>query len=742
MKDESRMQISTTMTRIRTHRFMFSRALFVLLLRCAFVVTASRDPDSLLHAFGEMKTQKVPSPRVRSLTRRLQDDKNNDKNNVATVATSAPTVVATKIPAPSMASSVRETPSPTIDKVVTSAPTLVPAKIPAPSMAPSVKEIPSQTPQQTPNSTTDNVFTSAPTLVPAKIPAPSMAPSVKEIPSQTPQQTPNSTTDNVFTSAPTLVPTKISAPSMAPSVKEIPNQTPQPTPNSTADNVVTSAPTLVPTKISAPSMEPSVKETPNPTLNPTTYPTLNPTTNPTSNPTVEETEVSPTSSPWPTPAPTFSLVENSVGNLVMEMSISEPTVSAADVNEGRANTLLNGVLAGMLEIQCRIHYIMVLDDSLDATRACPETFEQRALQAVGDGSKDDFPVVWTMSRVFAEDYQDEKGDTLMYWTVAFPVLDIGKEYTQWAVEKSNTTDEKVVNGTALEGMYEDSYYALQKYIQRGYMEKKLSSTATAVADPSNDDEEAAPAPGAYPSEQLDPHPLHPMRVAGMIVLVVTLVCTFVLVKLSARRKKERERDSAIAKINKGGLVTEEGLNLMLDVGRRASEKAGLTSTEIEVVLMPQGQQHEASDASTKENPLDSEEQSRRLPMPGYLNHSKSSSLQTGDATPDAKEGAVLKAAKDSTKDPATDVNKTYSFLSIFGSHDDDSETDEVILPDDPHGLEETLGQTIAGFVSMFSASSESRASSSVADYSNAPGSQANSPHRKSNSSKEDIEFTT
>jgi len=388
--------------------------------------------------------------------------------------------------------------------------------------------------------------------------------------------------------------------------------------------------------------------------------------------------------------------------LVMEMSLSDPTVTAADVNEGRANTLVDAVLAGMLEIHCRIHYIMVLEDSVDGARACQQ---QRALQKLSDSSKDDFPVVWIMARVYVEDYQDEMGETLMYWTVAFPVLKIGDAYTNWAVGQGKSVeDEAGVNETALNGMYEDSYYALQRYIQRGYMNNQLPETAKAVADP---DEVADPAPaaGAYPSEQLNPHPLHPMRVAGMIVLVVTLVSTFLLVKLSARRKKEREMDSAIAEINKGGLVTEEGLDLMLDVGRRESEKAGLSSTEIEVVL--NGQQHEAEEK-------DSEEPNLMLPMPGYLGKSMPSSPKGADETDGAaKKESVLRAAKGTTSRAAasTDANKPYSFLSMFGSNEEDSEPeDHEVLPpsrnDVEAGTHERCTSPIAGFMNMFSFSQD------------------------------------
>lgn len=475
------------------------------------------------------------------------------------------------------------------------------------------------------------------------------------------------------------------------------------------DKDATPVPSALPSLSPAPTPSPTIQETL------TAYPTITPWPTVTPYPT---TSPYPTITPYPTVEPTFSTVGDSVGNLVMELSVSDPTVTAADVSEGRANTLLDGVLAGLLEVQCRIHYIMVLDNSVDGTRACPDASSSRALQPVSEASRDDYPVVWTMSRVNVEDYQDEKGNALLYWQVAFPVLEIGAAYSNWAVgQGAKATEEEEVSDTALNGMYEDAYYATQKYIQRGYMDQQLPETATAVADPSAT---PVPAPGAVPSEQLDPHPLHPMRVAGIILLLVTVLSTFILVKLSARRKKERDLDNAIAKINKGGLVTEEGLDLMLDVGRKESEKAGMTSTEIEVVLLATGQQQQEEADTTKDSSAsDGEEQNRMLPMPGYLNDTSMSSSAPGIGVVEgSKEGAVLQAAKDS----ASDVNKTYSFLSIFGSHDEDSEPeDHVVLP--PHGPndgvevdlqeDEPLRQTIAGFMSMFSGSTGDSSPSSV-----------------------------
>ena len=111
------------------------------------------------------------------------------------------------------------------------------------------------------------------------------------------------------------------------------------------------------------------------------------------------------------------------------------------------------------------------------------------------------------------------------------------------------------------------------------MDRKLPDTATSYAvdqevDDSNDDWRYS----GVNKDPIDPATFHALRVTGMALLLVTIFLSFVLVKISSRRKEERELDIAEAKMERGGLVTEEGLDLMLDIGRRESYKVGLSAS--------------------------------------------------------------------------------------------------------------------------------------------------------------------
>jgi hypothetical protein len=168
---------------------------------------------------------------------------------------------------------------------------------------------------------------------------------------------------------------------------------------------------------------------------------------------------------------------------------------------------------------------------------------------------------------------------------------------------------------------------------------------------------------------------------------------------------------------------------MLDVGRRESERAGILSTGIEVAPRSLGghqPQGKSNAGSTKENSSDREDQNRMLPLPGYLNNPSSHAAVIGGGTDISKEHAVVQAAKESTGSDANsleDVNRMYSFLSIFGNNEEDSETDDVVLS--PHGpsddeddaVQHPDGEVISNFMTMFSKSSDSHES-------NAAGSQA------------------
>lgn len=105
------------------------------------------------------------------------------------------------------------------------------------------------------------------------------------------------------------------------------------------------------------------------------------------------------------------------------------------------------------------------------------------------------------------------------------------------------------------------------------MDRKLPDTAKSYAvdqevDVSNDDWRYS----GVNKDPIDPATFHALRVTGMALLLVTIFLSFVLVKISSRRKEEREFDIAEAKVERGGLVTRDR--------RRTGSHAGHWETRI------------------------------------------------------------------------------------------------------------------------------------------------------------------
>ena len=317
------------------------------------------------------------------------------------------------------------------------------------------------------------------------------------------------------------------------------------------DKNATPSPTIVPTIIATPS----------PTIVPTSVPiaTPSPTIVPTNVPITTDAPSSPSTDDNGDVAP----VAPPVGNLTLRLYVVDDTTSASDVNEGRASDLWNGVLAGLLEVQCKSGFVMVVEQTVEGTNACATADPTRRIL-----QREDDSVIWASAQVSV--YDDEEGEQqYMDWTVVYSVLQSGANY----LEDSNSQD------GALVAMEADAMKALSGYIQDGSMDKNLPDTAKSYAVEPEEDADADNDDDRYSGEvkePIDPADFHALRVAGMALLVVTVALSFVLVKIASRRKDERKLERAVTKLELGGLVTEEGLDLMLDIGRRESYKVGLS----------------------------------------------------------------------------------------------------------------------------------------------------------------------
>ena len=174
------------------------------------------------------------------------------------------------------------------------------------------------------------------------------------------------------------------------------------------------------------------------------------------------------------------------------------------------------------------------------------------------------------------------------WELTFPILAVGTKYEQEAffavIEKDGNVNSANIWRQAAEYMERDGQLALDSWIDGGRFDtllrnhghdnvvassivgledvtfpKALHSLAFSVAGDN--------ATKGY-TEPLNPDPFHPLRIAGIALLLFTIIFTTLMSYIASVRKRDRETEEALIKTNKGGLTTEDGLNQMLDAGTK------------------------------------------------------------------------------------------------------------------------------------------------------------------------------
>jgi hypothetical protein len=327
----------------------------------------------------------------------------------------------------------------------------------------------------------------------------------------------------------------------------------------------------------------------------------------------------------------------------MRLYVVDDTTSASSVNEGRSSDLLHGVTAGLLEVECQVGLNMVLEKNVDGTSVC-DSARRRRLQ------REDDSVAWSHARVTVADKETKNGVKYMDWTVVFSVLQIGAYYGN-----VSSADE------ALLAIQAETGTALVEYIQGGFMDTKLPDAAMSYATDQDIEDDAG-----YFSDYLDAHPFHALRMTGVGLFFVTLLLTFILFKISSGRKLERETDAALAKNKLGGLVTEEGLDLMLDTGRQESLEVGLRNQSLtEQMLVASRSNIQANgngnrDGNYDDNDYDYDEDDKvgLWYLPTVLSPSKKN-------TPQAKPIADKEGHEDAGLDPCdSNLNIAQSFEDL------------------------------------------------------------------------------
>mmetsp|Transcript_15325 Transcript_15325/g.33328 ORF Transcript_15325/g.33328 Transcript_15325/m.33328 type:complete len:377 (-) Transcript_15325:56-1186(-) len=172
------------------------------------------------------------------------------------------------------------------------------------------------------------------------------------------------------------------------------------------------------------------------------------------------------------------------------------------------------------------------------------------------------------------------------WELTFPILAVGTKYEREAffavIEKDGNVDSANVWRQAAEYMERDGQLALDSWIDSGRFDTLLRNdghdnvVASSIVGLEDITFQNALRPLAVSAagdnategytEPLNPALFHPLRIAGIALLLFTIIVATLMAYIAAVRKRDREAEEALIKTSKGGLTTEEGLNRMLDAG--------------------------------------------------------------------------------------------------------------------------------------------------------------------------------
>jgi len=154
------------------------------------------------------------------------------------------------------------------------------------------------------------------------------------------------------------------------------------------------------------------------------------------------------------------------------------------------------------------------------------------------------------------------------WTIQYPVMSVGQVYIETAMINSGSrplVEDELLTESVLV-MERVGQLALMVGISSGQMDSMLpNGTLTSVVK--MEEETFLTDTQVESTQALNPPAMNALRVAGIVIFVSMFVLSTVLVRLARRRKKERESDDQFKEFANGGLVTEEGLNYILDIGR-------------------------------------------------------------------------------------------------------------------------------------------------------------------------------
>ena len=212
------------------------------------------------------------------------------------------------------------------------------------------------------------------------------------------------------------------------------------------------------------------------------------------------------------------------------------------------------------------------------------------------------------------------------WTVTWPVIRLSMNYleTAWLVKaemkEEGVTDKEIFAlGTQLFGEEMESYLndninlkVLDVLLADLLDEPVMASMVGSELDTFQDSHlisEGNEHHGMHPVEVegVDADPLHPLRIAGIIMFLVTLKVILMLAYLSRRRKKAREEEWKRLNIGEGMLHSPDGVDEML-------QKTGNTMV-VNVNVVPANKSIRSIDDTDDHSSSDDE---RKIPLPATM----------------------------------------------------------------------------------------------------------------------------
>lgn len=253
-----------------------------------------------------------------------------------------------------------------------------------------------------------------------------------------------------------------------------------------------------------------------------------------------------------------------MGFVNLTFSLLADDVTAASVRRGQNQTVVTKITNALLYVLCEDTDFVLLDN--DNGDSCTATMGRRMRELQDNGLAiakytGESIIRPEQVEVVVED-RSRQGFNFTGWLVKYPLLHVGVKY------KDMSDDD------ALQAVQSVAQSALAIRLEDGDFDKRIDN----IGQTATVGQEHATWTQPY-YEPLEPTPLHPLRVAGIALFLVAFALTFFVSTLAKQRRIEREWDAEFKERGMGGLVTEEGLDLMLEAGRNESLAQQKLSTD-------------------------------------------------------------------------------------------------------------------------------------------------------------------